>query len=178
MIQEAKEAKDAKDGSNGCALYAGKFVGPNEFHQLVRAALETAAQHGWKEIIISDATFDDWPLGERGVVESLVAWAKTGRTLTILAGSYRDLVLRHPRFVVWRRTWDHVVSCRKCPAADSMPLPSAIWSPQWALQRVDPAHNSTGWCGPEAQRRVRLREKLDEWLRQSSPGFPATTLGL
>ena len=38
--------------------------------------LATAAREGWREIILSDANFHDWPLGERAVVESLQAWAQ------------------------------------------------------------------------------------------------------
>ena len=36
--------------------------------------------------------------------------------------------------------------------------------------------NGTGESEPE--RRLMLREELQEWLRQSSPSFPSNTLGL
>jgi hypothetical protein len=36
----------------------------------------------------------------------------------------------------------------------------------------------TGYTGAEPDRRVQLREKLNEWLAKSTPAFPATTLGL
>ena len=57
----------------------GRFSGREAFQQLVRDALTTAARDGWREIIISDANFHDWPLGEKAVVESLQAWARGGR---------------------------------------------------------------------------------------------------
>lgn len=160
------------------ALPEGRFVGREAFQQLVRDALARAATEGWREIILSDADFHDWPLGERAVVESLQAWAGKGRRMTLLACNYDEIVRRHPRFVQWRRTWDHVLSCHRSPAADRLDLPSALWSPSWVLQRLDP-ERCHGVTGTEPERRVLLRETLNEWLHnKSAPGFPASTLGL
>lgn len=159
-------------------LPQGRFVGREAFQQLVRDALGTAATEGWQEIILSDADFHDWPLGERAVVESLQDWAGKGRRMTLLACNYDEVVRRHPRFVQWRRTWDHILNCRRSPTADRLDLPSTLWSPGWVLQRLDP-ERCIGMTGIEPERRVLLRETLNEWLQnKSSPGFPATTLGL
>lgn len=161
-----------------CELPQGRFEGRVAFQQLVRDALATAARQGWREIILSDAHFQDWPLGERAVSESLQAWARSGGSLTILAGRYDDIRRCHARFVRWRGTWDHIVTCRASPAADPLSFPSVIWSPGWVLQRLDPVR-CVGVCGSEPQRRVGVQEMLHEWVRsKSSPGFPATTLGL
>lgn len=158
-------------------LPTGPFAGPQSFAQLVRDALACAAREGWSEMVWSDASFEDWPLREREVVESLQAWSGRGRRLVMLAQRY-DAVLRyHPRFVGWRCQWDHIVECRVSRTRDAGELPSALWSPQWMLHRLDP-ERSTGVTTYEAQRRVLLRQQLDEYLRQSVPGFPATTLGL
>jgi len=156
----------------------GNFSGREAFQQRVRDAFSIAAREGWREIIISDADFHDWPLGERAVNESLQAWARAGRRFTLLARSYDEIVRRHARFVRWRGTWDHIITCRRSPGADPLDIPSAIWTPQWVLQRIDP-EQCRGVTDTEPQRRVLLRETLDEWLRaKSTPGFPATTLGL
>ena len=161
-----------------CGLPQGRFEGRVAFQQLVRDALATAAREGWREIILSDAHFQDWPLGERAVAESLQAWARSGRRMTILAGGYDAIIRRHPRFVRWRGTWDHLLTCRACPSADPLSFPSVIWSPGWVLQRLDPVR-CVGVSGTEPERRVGMREVLNEWVRsKSSPGFPATTLGL
>ena len=157
--------------------FAGPFAGRLAFAQLVRDALATAAREGWRELMLCDATFEDWPLRERAVVESLHAWAKSGRKITVLATNYEGVLRNQPRFVEWRKTWSHIVECRRCRGADPLDFPSAIWSPAWVMQRLDLAR-STGFCGPEPSRRVRLRELLDEKIRGSSPGFAATTLGL
>ena len=158
-------------------LLEGRFTGPSEFSALIRQAFANAAAHGWREIILSDSSFEDWPLGERGVAQSLNDWSRSGRRLTMLAKSYDEVVRRHARFVTWRRAWAHIVDCRKNVVLPADDLPSALWSPAWVFQRLDLAR-STGIAGSEPSRRVMLKERLDECFRKSSPAFPATTLGI
>ena len=159
-------------------LPSGRFSGREAFMQLVRDGLATAARDGWSEIIVSDSNFYDWPLGELAVIELLQQWAHSGRRFTMLACTFDEVIRRHPRFVRWRGTWDHIISCRRSPSADPLDLPSAFWSPAWVMHRLDPVR-CVGVAGFEPERRVLLRESLNEWLRsKSSPGFPSTTLGL
>jgi hypothetical protein len=158
-------------------LASGRFTGPTEFAQLVRDALERAARDGWKEIILSDATFEDWPLRERSVVECLQAWSASGRHLVMLATRYDEIIRHHPRFVSWRKTWGHIIDCRLCHVGAPADFPSALWSRDWFLHRID-AQRSTGFCGIERERSVALKEVLDEKIRNSSPGFPTSILGL
>ena len=159
------------------ALPSGRFEGRVAFQQLVRDALACAAREGWREIILCDASFADWPLGERAVAQSLQDWSKTGRHITLLAKRYDEVVRRHARFVTWRGTWSHIIEARACAATDPLELPSAIWSPGWVMHRLDP-ERCNGYSGAEPERRLALRESLNEWLGKSSPAFPATTLGL
>ena len=93
-------------------LPTGLFSGRDAFEQLVRDALACAASQGWHEIILSDATFEDWPLRERGVVESLQVWSKSGRRMIMLASRYDEVIRHHARFVAWRKTWGHIIDCR------------------------------------------------------------------
>lgn len=158
-------------------LLEGVFSGPVEFAQLVRDALAACALRGWREMVWSDANFEDWPLREKAVVDSLDMWAQSGRKLTMLAHSFSSIAKYQPRFVRWRGTWDHIVECRVCKHIDASEFPSALWSPQWVMRRQDLVR-STGIAGSEPQRRVLLKEKLEEVQRNSSPGFPATILGL
>ncbi|UJB64257.1 hypothetical protein YS110_05545 [Acidovorax sp. YS12] len=159
-------------------LPLGRFAGREDFQGLVRAALDCAAREGWSELVLSDADFWDWPLGESVVIDALNAWVRQGRRLTLLARTYDEVVRRHARFVRWRGTWDHKITCRRSPAANPADVPSALWSPAWVLHRLD-AERCVGVTGNEPDRRVLLRETLDEWLlRRSAPGFPATVLGL
>jgi hypothetical protein len=154
-----------------------RFEGREEFRQLVRDALAAAAREGWRELILSDASFEDWPLGDRAVIESLQAWSQTGRRMVLLARRYDTVLRQHARFVQWRGRWSHIIEARACPAADPLDLPSAIWTPHWVLERREP-ERSIGYCGGEPERRVALREVLQEWLQKSTPSFPATMLGL
>jgi hypothetical protein len=158
-------------------LLQGAFAGPQAFAQLVRDALATAAHEGWTEMVWSDASFDDWPLREKAVVQSLQDWARSGRRLVLMARSYESLRSQHARFVSWRVMWDHLIECRVCKSVDASEFVSAILGPSWSMRRLDLVRQ-TGVAGYEAQRRLQLREVLDEYRRQSSPGFPASVLGL
>ena len=164
-------------GSPAPTLPEGRFSGPVEFADLVRRSLAAAAAAGWREIIISDANFSDWPLGERVVSQALNDWAQSGRKMTMLAANYDAVIRQHARFATWRRTWAHIVDCRRNGALSADDFPSAFWTPVWVFQRLDLVR-STGVAGFEAARRVALRERIDECLRRSSPGFPPTTLGI
>jgi hypothetical protein len=158
-------------------LPEGRFEGREAFRQHVRDALACAAREGWREIILCDANFHDWPLGERAVIDSLNGWARTGRKLVMLAQNYDEVSRTHPRFVAWRITWAHIIECRRCATVDPHLLPSAFWTSGWVMRRLD-TERSTGVCTVIPERRVALRESLEEWMRQSTAGFPATTLGL
>lgn len=162
---------------NAAALPQGRFEGREAFAAMVRDALACAAAEGWRELVLSDASFADWPLGERAVAESLQAWSASGRRCILLSRRYGDLRRLHPRFVTWRQTWSHIIEARGCASADPLELPSAIWSPAWTMRRLD-VERCHGVAGSEAERRMAVRELLDDWLRKSAPAFPASTLGL
>jgi len=159
------------------ALPEGRFTGRTDFTEMIRQAFAVAAQQGWREIIVCDPDFEDWPLGERAVIEALNDWSKTGRTFTMLARNYDEVLRRHARFVTWRRTWAHIVECRANLSGPADDLPSALLGPGWVVERLD-LQRCTGVAGSEAARRVALRERLNERLGKSSSAFPATTLGL
>ena len=158
-------------------LLEGRFEGRSEFGDLVRDAFGQAAAQGWREMIWCDTDFDDWPLGERSVVSALQAWAHTGRKLTMLAKKYDPIIRRHARFVAWRQTFSHLVECRVTGGGAADVLPSALWSPGWVFERLD-VERCSGFAGSETIRRVALKERLQERLLKSAPGFAATTLGL
>jgi hypothetical protein len=160
-------------------LPSGPFVGRETFRQLVRDALAAAAREGWPELRLCDASFVDWPLGERQVLESLTAWVRQGgeRRLVLLARCYDEVPRQHARFVPWRQQWDHRIDCRARADADPDDLPSALWSAGWCLERLDP-RRASGVSGAEPERCQRLRQALDEELKRARPGFAATTLGL
>jgi len=165
------------EGASPSVLQTGRFSGREAFVQVLRDAFAAAAQRGWQEIVVSDASFEDWPLQERLVAESLGAWAKPGRRFVMVAASYNSVLRNQARFVVWRRTWSHLIECRQSRHTDAINFPSAMHAPGWAMQRLDLVR-STGVCTELPERRLQIRETLDELLRGSSPGFAASVLGL
>ena len=158
-------------------LIEGRIAGRGEFTEVIRQAFAAAGVEGWREIILSDPDFDDWPLGERGVTQALNDWSKAGCKLMMMAGSYDTVLGRHARFAVWRRTWAHMVECRASVATPAGRIPSAFWSPSWTFERVD-VQRCIGVAGSDVVRRVALKERLNEQLLNSSPAFPASVLGL
>lgn len=159
------------------SLVAGGFAGPGEFAQQVRNMIHVAAHEQWPRMVWSDVNFEEWPLREKAVVEALNAWAGPGRQLTMLAKRYNQVPLLHPRFAQWRGTWSHLVDCRVVKHLDDSEIPSAVLGPEWFIHRRDMTR-SVGICSQEVRSRIELTELLEECRRQSSPGFPATTLGL
>lgn len=164
-------------GAGAAGLPSGPFIGRETFRGLLRQALAEAASRGWRELVLADADFSDWPLGERAVVDALTAWALSGQRLTLLARHYDAVLRQHPRFVIWRRQWAHKIDARALPATNPSEIPSALWTPGWVLLRLD-VLRSGGFCSAETQRRQHLREALDDWLARSSVAFPTDTLGL
>ena len=158
-------------------LPEGRFEGRQAFISLVRQALLTAAHEGWPSLVLSDADFTDWPLGERAVVEAFNAWAGRGRHLRLLAQDFAPMRQLHPRFVQWRVTWAHLVDAHALATASAGDVPSAIWAPGWTLERLDPLR-CVGVTTTDGARRLALRERLDSAWLKGSPSFAATTLGL
>ena len=159
------------------ALPEGAFDGRLAFQAGLRAALATAAQQNWREMLFSDPDFADWPLGERATIESLQAWAGAGRKLVLLAQHFDVFGREHARFVQWRRLCSHIVDARQCRGPGLPTVPSALLAPGWYLERIDMVHGR-GVCSrsPEAGRAV--RERIDECLRHSRAAFPASVAGL
>lgn len=167
----------AEPGAVPAALLEGRFKGRAEFAELIRQALAAAAVQGWREMLLCDPDFEDWPLGERVVAQALNDWSRGGRKLTMLAKNYDAILRRQARFVTWRRTWSHIVECRRSTSTPGSSLQSALWSPGWVFERLD-LERSTGVAGFDVARRISLKERLNECLLNSSPAFPATVLGL
>jgi hypothetical protein len=173
MSQESESGK----GTPALALPLGRLEGRQVFADLVRQAMICAAREGWTHIVLSDADFADWPLGERVVVDALQAWAGRGRHIQFMARDFGPLRQLCPRLVQWRVTWSHLVQAHACPSLVGTELPSAIWSPGWTLERLD-SLRCTLVASVDARRRLALKERLDTCWAMGSPSFAATTLGL
>lgn len=165
---------------------SGPFDGPSEFRRYIRQALCCAARQGWRELILCDPDFHDWPLGELDMLDVLDTWASAGgaaagrspRRCLLLAGDFESVRVRHPRFAQWRVRWGHLIECRLLAARNTSDVPSVLWAPGWSLQRRDVERNR-GVASSDPQQCLMLHEMLREWIAgKSRPGFPATILGL
>ncbi|MDR2992003.1 MAG: hypothetical protein LBU72_08825 [Burkholderiaceae bacterium] len=159
--------------------FEGRYAGREAFRQLLRDGLAMAARAGVPELILSDPDFSDWPLGERALVQVLNDWALVGsqRKVTLLAASYDEVVRRHALFIKWRVQWAHKIECRRWREGDPLEVPSLLWTPQWAMRRED-LDRCTGLTSCNPRLRVALREQIEQWLRRSTAGFPASVSGL
>ncbi len=168
---------DNSDGRTPGGRDTHRFTGRVAFQEQVRHALHLANAEGWNELWLTDASFEDWPMGERAVHEALQAWSRNGRTLYLLAKRFDTLQRMHHRFVSWRVQWAHIVQARAMPSVDALDFPSAIASSAWVLQRLDP-ERCTGFVSRDPGLRLALQENLREHWHRASPAFAASTLGL
>ena len=150
----------------------------SDFHDALRQAFAQAADAGCREIFISDASFADWPLSERAVIESLTRWAYAHRKLTVLAQHFGEFPRRHARWTDWRRHWSHVVECRSFSEAERGQVPSLFIAPEVVTVRLlDADHYRASVSFDEADG-LRARDALDAVLQRSEEAFPVTSLGL
>lgn len=154
------------------------FTSRGDFHGALRQAFEQAAEKGCREIFISDPDFNDWPLGERTVVETLTRWAYAHRKLTVLARGFDEFPRRHARWVEWRRQWAHVVECRACDESDADDLPTLLLAPGLVTVRLLDRERYRGVVSEAPADAIRMRDQLDAVLQRSEEAFPASTLGL
>jgi hypothetical protein len=159
--------------------FEGHYAGRETFRQLLCEGLLAVTRTDVTELILSDPDFSDWPLDDPAVVQALHQWMLAGRPckVTLLAASYDQVVRRHALFVRWRVQWAHKIECRRWREGNPLDLPSLLWTPQWAMRRDD-LDRCTGQARCEPRWRVTMREHLQEWLRNSTAGFPASVLGL
>lgn len=149
-----------------------------EFHAAVRAALATAAEQGASEVCLVDPTFDDWPLNELGIVETLGRWALSRRRFVIFAHDFDEMARRAPRFATWRRQWSHIVQCRTDPELEAAQVPTILFVPGMTGVRLLDRIRYRGTVSARAADHVECRETIDAILQRSVEAFPPTTLGL
>ena len=150
----------------------------NDFHDAVRAGLAQAAEQGASEICLVDPHFHDWPLNERGVIESLGRWALSRRKLVIFAHSFDELARRAPRFAEWRRQWSHIVQCRSDPELEAEQVPTLLFVPGLVAVHLLDRVRYRGTVSGRPTDLNESRELIDALLQRSVEAFPATTLGL
>lgn len=155
-----------------------RFSGLAEFQAAVLQLLQDAGQSGCKHLIWCDPDFALWPLADRELLAALEAWSGREQQLTLIAKHYRHIEQHYPRFVQWRRHWDHIVHAYTAAPSHQNSLPRCLLAlPDKALQLIDP-DRCRGVLLHQGQLVRPLRESLDEILYKAQTAFPASTLGL
>jgi hypothetical protein len=163
----------------------GDFAGRAEFANAVRDALRFAHKDGWREMLLCDGDFLDWPLADRETEEMLQAWSNSQRKFTIIARDFDALIRTHHRFVSWRRQWSHIVDAWEVKAVSAEEFPSGIIGTSghlsqfgnWSLHRLD-KERSRGVFSSNPSRLLQLRNLIESVRERGATGFAATTLGL
>lgn len=164
-------------------LKPGLVETPAEVRQMLRQALQLAAEQGGRELCWLDPDFADWPLSEATLLDALHGWALPHRKLRLLANNdYETLRRVHPRFVQWRQTHDHVVQARAYDPTDlaerSTPAPRGLLlAPGLLTMKVwTPARASLSMH--DAREEAMAREWFDAIEQRSADSFASSTLGL
>lgn len=151
-----------------------------DFVAALRQGLQLAATQGCRELCWLDNDFSQWPLSEPEVLDALSRWALPHRRLHLLAAHYEELRRLHPRFVLWRRHWDHVVTAAQYQADD---LPSGgpqalMLAPGLFTLRLLDGRAWRAACSFQKADQIAAREWFDAIEQRSTEAFPASTLGL
>jgi hypothetical protein len=150
----------------------------HDFHAALRSAFAEAAAAGAREILLCDASYADWPLAERGVIDDLTRWADSRRQLVVYARTFDEVVRRHGRWTEWRRQWSHVVQCRSNVELEPTDFPTiCLASGVTSVRLADPTR-FRGLASHEAADALACREAIDAVSQRSVEAYPATTLGL
>ena len=163
-------------------LQPGLVESSAEVRQMLRQALQRAAEEGGRELCWLDPDFADWPLSEAALLDALHRWALPHRKLRLLSTHYETLRRVHPRFVQWRQTHDHVVQARAFDPADlaerSNPAPMGLllapglltlklWTPSRASLSLH-----------DTREEAMAGEWFDAIEQRSADSFASSTLGL
>ncbi|MBC8056328.1 MAG: hypothetical protein H7Y61_07090 [Rhizobiales bacterium] len=149
-----------------------------EFHAALRQAFDLIASVGSREVWLCDEDFADWPLGERAIVERFSEWAASNRKLTLLARSFDEVARRHPRWVEWRRSWSHIVSCRTNVELATGEFPTLLVGVGAVSVRLSNTVHHRGRLSRDRADEILCKEQIDAVLQRSEEAFPATTTGL
>ncbi|MDM4765510.1 hypothetical protein [Pelomonas sp. SE-A7] len=162
----------------------GIFAGREAFVAAVRQGLELALEREARELFWLDADFVHWPLSDVEVLDLLTRWARPHRRLHLLAPQFDSLRQRHPRFVQWRRNWDHLIKAGAFDAdlLSGADLQALMLAPGAACVRLFDADHWRGALSAPTEG-VRGDELLSrQWFdaieQRSSESFGASTLGL
>lgn len=172
------DAPDDGDAGAGAGAGAATIDSRDAFSRALLEALDACAEHGTRELWLSDRDFAAWPLGQIAVVDALSRWVGSRRRLTLLAADYGQFTARFPRWIAWRRQWSHVVQCLAVQEEFADQVPTMLFAPDLVAVRLHDSEHVRGRVYREGADLVHCRELLDALSQRAEDGLPATTLGL
>lgn len=162
---------------------SGRIEGWRDFQDRFRSTLLQVSASGG-ECRCVDADFMRWPLGEPLVTDLLQQWMLQhgGARWTLLAGGFDVIQRAHPRWVSWRQTWSHRVSCWLASDEIVSDLrPMFLWRDRTGggagMRMLEPVTAMGQWTTDPAVMTL-WQADFDAYLQRSSEGMPCTTLGL
>jgi hypothetical protein len=158
---------------------SGSIDSWRDFGDRVSAALAVAAVQGGSLMLV-DADFAAWPLGQRSVVEAFQQWAlgAGGGRCQLLAADFATLPVKHPRWAAWRPRWAHRVVCHQAPPELASSLwPTLIVEGCVGLRLLESRVGRGVWSRDVPTLRAWQRE-VDVILQRSDEALPPTVLGL
>ncbi|MFO1220905.1 MAG: hypothetical protein U1E89_21275 [Burkholderiaceae bacterium] len=164
----------SSDSDTGAAAIASRSA----FTQAALTLLTALPESKPRQLLIVDADFGPWPLGEAAVVDALTQWARLpGRHLRLMGLRFDVLERDQPRLAVWRRHFAHVLECCTPTDVEATDMPSLLLADGAALELVD-RERFVARRTDDRRALVLLRERTDALLQRSQPAWPVTNLGL
>jgi hypothetical protein len=158
----------------------GPIDGRSDWLAALREAFLAAPDAGVREMVLVDASFDDWPLGEPAVIDALTRWLRLpGRRMRMAGLTFDGMQGSQPRFAGWRRSWTHaieVVAPLEVKAAD-MPCLLVSAQPPMVLELFD-RDRFRGRLSRDAREARLATDRVAALLQRSEPSWPANSLGL
>ena len=148
------------------------------FQAALKQAFADLADSSCREVWLCDRNYAEWPLSDAATLAQLTQWALPHRRLVVLAADFDSIGRHHPRWVAWRRRWDHVVACRIPSDTDADSIPCLFLAPPHIGIELHDAQKCRGTRAASPSEMVRMRSEVDAYLQRSSGCFPATQLGL
>ena len=149
------------------------------FCAALRWGFETAIANGARCITCADPNFEEWPLDDAALLQSLTAWLRLPqRRLVLLAANYGTVPQRLPRFTSWRRDWAHAIQAWQPPQEFALDVPTLLLDERSVSVHLRDPLNWRGRAAADARSRLLWQEKIDVVLQRSEAAFAVTTLGL
>lgn len=162
-------------------LNEGRAEGWPAITEVLQALLVDALLSDARRIVLLDPDFTHWPLSDAAVLDAMLAWGwRGGRRLEMAAPHWQACARRHPKLLIWRKSFDHWLDIREFDPQDVGPdWPTALLAVQGgvSLRVLELEDGRARWSRQGADRRASL-ELFDAIAQRSSPGWPLTTLGI